>query len=154
MTARVLVLDEDPVLCDLYRTILEDEGYESIVVTSLPEIAAVIELQPDLILLDHFHGSTPHGWIFLIHLKTYAETEHIPVLLCTADMAAVNSHAHDLATFNVNVVYKPFDLNDFLAAVRYSLPPDREAYAAPRLRARNETTAPQEIQLPWQQDMY
>jgi CheY-like chemotaxis protein len=152
MTARILVLDEDWILCDLYRTILEDEGYESIVVTSLPEMADVIELQPDLILLDHFYGATPHGWIFLIQLKTYAETEHIPVLLCTADSAAVNAHAQDLANFNVNVVYKPFDLNDFLAAVSYSLPPTRGVNIAPRVRARNETAAPYRAERSWQHD--
>ncbi|HEX6290968.1 MAG TPA: response regulator [Herpetosiphonaceae bacterium] len=140
MTARVLILDEDPVLCDLYRTVLEDEGYEGIVAQALPEIDMVIRLQPDLILLDYFYGSTPHGWIFLIQLKTYVETDHIPVLLCTSDVAAVNAHAHDLATFNVNVVHKPFDLNDFLAAVRYSLPSDRAASAPLNSRARNGST--------------
>lgn len=138
MTARVLVLDEDPVLCDLYRTILEDEGYETIVVSTLPEIDTVKRLQPDLILLDYFHGSTPQGWIFLIQLKTFAETEQIPVLLCTSDAVAVTAHAHDLAMFNVTVVYKPFDLNDFLAAVCYSLPPDQVRYAAPLMLQRNE----------------
>jgi CheY-like chemotaxis protein len=138
MTTRVLVLDEDPVLCDLYRTILEDEGYETIVVSALPEIDTVKRLQPDLILVDYFHGSTPQGWIFLIQLKTFVETEHIPVLLCTSDLVAVNAHAHDLAMFNVTVVYKPFDLNDFLAAVCYSLPPKQVRYAAPVMQQRNE----------------
>jgi CheY-like chemotaxis protein len=138
MTARVLVLDEDPVLSDLYRTILEDEGYETIVVSTLPEVDTVIRLQPDLILMDYFHGSTPQGWIFLIQLKTFVETEHIPVLLCTSDVVAVNAHVQDLAMFNVNVVYKPFDLNDFLAAVCYSLPPEQVRYAAPLMHQRNE----------------
>jgi CheY-like chemotaxis protein len=138
MTARVLILDEDPVLCDRYRTILEDHGYTTVAATTLPDIDTVIKLQPDLILLDHFHGSTPPGWIFLIQLRTYTETEHIPVVLCTADRAAVAAEAQDLSTFNVNVVYTPFDLNDFLATIRYSLPSKRLELAAPRVRARHD----------------
>lgn len=137
MTARILILDEDPILCDLYRTALEGHGYTTIIANALPDIATVIDLQPDLILLDHFHGSTPPGWIFLIQLKTFAETEHIPVVVCTADREAVNAQVYDLAIFNVNVVYKPFDLNDFLSAIRYSLPSERVPAIAAHLLVRN-----------------
>jgi DNA-binding response OmpR family regulator len=122
MTVRILILDEDPAVRQLYQSTLRKVGYTCLVPLALPEIATVIDLQPDLILLDYFHGSTPYGWIYLIQLKTYAETEQIPVLLCTANRTTVAAHAHDLATFNVTVVYKPFDLEDFVAAVRYSLP--------------------------------
>lgn len=122
MTARVLILDDDPVWCELYRTTLEGQGYTTITASTLPDTAAVIEIQPDLILLDHFHGATPPGWIFLIQLKTFAETEHIPVVVCTADREAINTQIYDLVIFDVNVVYKPFDLNDFCSAIRYSLP--------------------------------
>ncbi len=123
MPARILVLDEDPVMCRHYQAILGAEGYEVVVLANLPEIPTVREIQPDLILLDYFHGPTPRGWIFLIHLKTYADTEQIPVVLCTADVESVSDHAHDLATFNVNVVPKPFNKHDFAAAIRYSCHP-------------------------------
>ncbi len=122
MTARILILDDDPDLCTLYQALLDDAGYTCLVHPNLPEIATVIDLQPHLILLDYFRGPTPYGWIFLIQLNTYRETEQIPVLLCTANHATVTTHAQDLATFNVTVVYKPFDVDDFLAAVRYCLP--------------------------------
>ena len=120
MPARILVLDEDPTMRRLYQAILGIEGYEVIWLARLPEIEAIRDLQPDLIVLDYFHGPTPRGWIFLIQLKTYADTEQIPVVLCTADNAMVAAHAHDLATFNVNVVPKPFNRGDFAAAIRYS----------------------------------
>lgn len=139
MTARVLIIDEDPVLSDLYRTTLEGQGYTTIIATAVPDVAAVMDLQPDLILLDHFHGSTPPGWIFLIQLKTFTETEHIPVVICTADREAVNAQVYDLVIFDVNVVYKPFDLNDFLSAIRYSLPSERVPALATRALARNES---------------
>ncbi|HEX6290966.1 MAG TPA: response regulator [Herpetosiphonaceae bacterium] len=126
MSARILVLDEDPNMCDLYRAVLESEGYEVMMAHSLPEIPIVRDLQPDLILLDYFRGPTPRGWIFLIHLKTYSDTEQIPVVLCTADTATVVEYAHDLATFNVNVVPKPFSVADFAAAIRYSCPARRQ----------------------------
>jgi CheY-like chemotaxis protein len=122
MPARILVLDEDTRMCKLYRTILEAEGYDVTLLAKIPDIEVIRKLQPDLILLDHFRGSTPRGWIFIIHLKTYADTEQIPVVLCTKDVATVATHAHDLATFNVNVIPKPFDAGDFAATIRYSCP--------------------------------
>lgn len=137
MTARVLILDDDPIWCDLYRTALDAQGYTTIAASTLPDIATVIDLQPDLILLDYFHGSTPPGWVFLIQLKTFAETEHIPVVVCTADREAVNAQIYDLVIFNVNVIYKPFDLNDFRAAIRYSLPSERVPTTDARALARN-----------------
>jgi DNA-binding response OmpR family regulator len=123
MSARILVLDEDRVMCDLYRKVLEREGYDVIVLETLPEIPVVSDLQPDLILLDHFRGPTPRGWIFIIHLKTYQETEQIPIVLCTKNEASVAAHAHDLATFNVTVVPKPFNDRDFVDAIRYNCRP-------------------------------
>lgn len=122
MPARILVLDEDTRMCKLYRTILEAEGYDVMLLAKIPDIEVIRKLQPDLILLDYFRGSTPRGWIFIIHLKTYVDTEHIPVVLCTKDAATVATHAHDLATFNVNVIPKPFDNADFAATIRYSCP--------------------------------
>ncbi|HEY0734845.1 MAG TPA: response regulator [Herpetosiphonaceae bacterium] len=137
MTARVLILDEDPVWCDLYRTTLDGQGYTIITASTLPDIETVIDLQPDLILLDHFRGSTAPGWIFLIQLKTFAETEHIPVVVCTADHEAVNAQIYDLVIFNVNVVYKPFDPNDFRSTIRYSLPSERVPAIAAHALTRN-----------------
>ncbi len=122
MTARILILEEDPAIRTLYQTILDEAGYTCLVYPTLPEITTVHALQPDLILLDYFRGATPYGWIFLIQLKTYRETDHIPVLLCTANQVAVAAHAQDLASFNVTVVYQPFAVDDLLGAVRYSLP--------------------------------
>lgn len=122
MPARILVLDEDTRMCKLYRTILEAEGYDVMLLAKIPDIEVIRKLQPDLILLDYFRGSTPRGWIFIIHLKTYADTEQIPVVLCTKDVATVERHAHDLATFNVNVIPKPFNTGDFAATIRYSCP--------------------------------
>jgi DNA-binding response OmpR family regulator len=122
MPARILVLDEDPDMCQHYRTILEHEGYTVLIQPALPDIEAVRALQPDLILLDYFQGPTPRGWIFIIQLKTYVETEQIPVVLCTKDITSVAAHAHDLATFNINVIPKPFSVSDFTATIRYSYP--------------------------------
>jgi two-component system phosphate regulon response regulator PhoB len=120
MSARILVLDEDSTMRSLYHAILEDEGYEVIALASLPDVEIIRDLQPDLILLDYFRSPTPRGWIFLIQLKTYSDTEQIPVVICTAHTAMVAAHAHDLATFNVNVVPKPFSVEDFIAAIRYT----------------------------------
>jgi two-component system, OmpR family, phosphate regulon response regulator PhoB len=149
MTARVLILDEDPALCDQYRTLLEDHGYTATTATTLPEIDTVIRLQPDLILMDHFYGSTPPGWIFLIQLRTFTETEQIPVVLCTANRAAVAAEARDLATFNVNVVYTPFDPSDLLATIRYSLPSERLEVITPRAKARNDKMSSYTLRPSW-----
>jgi CheY-like chemotaxis protein len=54
-SARVLVADDDPLIRELLREFLADEGYEVTTVATGPQALDVVPtLRPDLILLDMF----------------------------------------------------------------------------------------------------
>ena len=70
-------------------------------------------------------GQQPAGWTLLAALYTDPATTHIPALIVTAANTLIRDHAADLDRWGCGVVVKPFDLDDFLAAVRDCLEPGR-----------------------------
>ncbi len=116
MSARIVVLDQDQTLHAQYRSLLEQEGYEVVCYSVLPDPRTLLLVRPSLILLDYFGGSTSYGWIWLITLRTYAEDD-IPVLVCTADRQALQFHAHDLVDLQAELLHKPFTSNDLIQTV-------------------------------------
>ena len=81
---RVLIVDDDQTLCDMYAERLQVEGFEVIVAHNGEEGAAkAVEYLPDVILLDIMMPKV-NGFNTLEILKSTQETKDIPVLLLTA----------------------------------------------------------------------
>ena len=122
MTARVLVINDDQAILDLYRLLLEGEGYEVYLSKIAMENARQIEdIAPDCIILDLKLGFGRSGLILLQQLKMYRPTAEIPVILCTAAVKLVREQEDVLKRKGVPVVYKPFDIEDLLEVVALSL---------------------------------
>jgi CheY-like chemotaxis protein len=119
----ILVCDDEYSLREMFQEVLEDEGYR---VTVLPwiceELDDVLRLEPDLIILDLLFAGQPKGTEFLQWLKAHPATTAIPVLLCSAADALVDEQ---LAAWKCVSVAKPFDLEQFLGAVRQCLGPEK-----------------------------
>ena len=110
---RILVINDSPEILDLFRDILEAEGFEVTLFTFDPKHLAEIERQqPDLIILDYMIGGEPLGWQFLQMLKMTRATEHIPVIICTAAVAQIQQLSGHLHSTGVGVVLKPFNIDD------------------------------------------
>ena len=59
----ILVINDTPEILDLFRDILEAEGYEVTLHAFDPKQLDEIEReQPDLIILDYLIGGEPAGW--------------------------------------------------------------------------------------------
>lgn len=120
--AHILVVDDDPSILDMIQLLLEQEGYR--VTTSpvvLEDLADVEHLQPDLIILDFKMGERESGWTFLQKLKLHRPTKDIPLFLCTAALSDVREQEPILTQKGIPVVYKPFDVDELLAAVEQLL---------------------------------
>jgi CheY-like chemotaxis protein len=117
----ILVVDDDPAVLDLLREMLEEEGYAVTAASAPPPTAEVARLHPDLIVLDHRLRAAESGWDVIRRLGTDPATAAVPILLCTAATGDVRCLADQLTTRGVEVVLKPFDLDDLLAAVRRAL---------------------------------
>ena len=85
METRILVVNDTQDILDLFRYILEDEGYE-VVLFSFPfkNIHGIEKIEPDLIILDFVFGYEKTGWQMLELLKMQLSTIPIPVIVCTA----------------------------------------------------------------------
>lgn len=115
---KILVADDEDAIAELLKQSLESEGYETRKTTqALRFYDAVIEYQPDLILLDlmmpYLEGDDE-----LTLLNMNPETRGIPVVIVTAKADA----RQDLARYRqmgvADIVIKPFQLDRLLQTIK------------------------------------
>ena len=140
MRRRILVVNDSPEILDLIRDILEDEGYEVVLHSyASRDLVEIKQVRPNLIVLDFIIGGEDHGWQLLQKLKLDRETEAIPIVVCTAAVGLVRELEGHLRTKGINVVLKPFDIDDLLrqvdAAWREIAPPEPDTPVAGAARA-------------------
>lgn len=81
---RVLIVDDDQTLCDMYAERLKAEGFEVVVANNGEEgVAKATQYMPNVILLDLMMPKV-NGFNALEILKSTEATKDIPVLLLTA----------------------------------------------------------------------
>ncbi len=122
MTKHILVVNDTQDILEIFRLLLESEGYK-VTLSSFPlqKAADIVQLNPDLIILDVVFGEEKLGWQMLQLLKMQPPTASIPVIICTASEKSVREMEGYLVSKNVLVVYKPFELDDLLTAVTQAL---------------------------------
>ena len=117
----VLVVEDDEAVAAAERDILNDEGYR-VAIRPGADVEAVASMQPALVVLDIVIDGAARGWDLLRGLKTDPATTPIPVLVVTAassrEIAAAGSI---LDAWDCPVLTKPFDIDEFVAAVRTRL---------------------------------
>lgn len=134
MGTRIMVINDTPEILDLFRELLEAEGYEVILYSFAPfELAEIERLQPDLIVLDFIIGQANAGWQLLQMLKMRRTTAAIPIVICTAQTHFVRQIEGYLVTHDIRVVAKPFDIDEFLQTVKLAFAD--EVHVARRRRA-------------------
>ena len=80
----IMVVDDNPDIITIVKTILEGKGYAVLSASSGPELLNMLKTQkPDLIILDIMMPEMD-GLEVLSRLKAVAETATIPVILLTA----------------------------------------------------------------------
>ncbi|HMU82062.1 MAG: response regulator [Leptospirales bacterium] len=81
----VLVVDDDPLIRDLARKILEKHYYRTLAASSVAAATKIIDAhRPDLILLD-VHLASDDGVVFLSRLKSNPILHTVPVIMLTGD---------------------------------------------------------------------
>ena len=122
----ILVINDTVAILELFRAILEDEGYQvttdGFATESTALLKRVIDLHPDVIILDLLIVDEQRGWQFLQMLKMARQTSSIPVIVCTGAARLVEELQVHLDTMGVGVVLKPFDIDVLLREVAQKLP--------------------------------
>ncbi len=122
MPTRILVINDTQDILDLFRIMLEGEGYE-VVLSGFPfqQISEIEQINPDLIILDIIFGDEKIGWQMLQLLKMKRSTASISVIVCTAALTVVREQEGHLVSQGIHVVYKPFDIDHILTTIQLAL---------------------------------
>jgi twitching motility two-component system response regulator PilH len=90
---RVLFVDDDPLLCEMVKRILENDGHEVFVADNGRSGVDTAKAEmPDLIIMD-LKMPVLNGFRATAKLKKSEETKHIPVLILTAEDQTQNYEA-------------------------------------------------------------
>jgi DNA-binding response OmpR family regulator len=117
-----MVIDDSKEILELIEMILTEEGYEVALYSfGIHDLVEVKRVSPDLIILDYLIGQEEDGWNLLQKLKLDRATAGIPVIICSAAAKQLREMDAWLNEKGVGVVYKPFDIDDLLLAVRKML---------------------------------
>lgn len=123
-----LVVNDTQEILDLFRDILAEEGFDAVLASYAPkELDAVIEIDPDVVILDFLIGDEAQGWQLLQKLKMHRKTRHIPCVVCTGAVNLIKDLEGHLTSKNVGIVIKPFDIDDLMATVRMTMDGNRHA---------------------------
>jgi two-component system phosphate regulon response regulator PhoB len=118
----ILVINHAAEILDLMRDLLEREGYQ---VSTMPvteeDLNAIVELAPDLIVIDYMWPTSGNEWTLLNLLTMDPRTHAIPVIVCTAAIRHVEEMRGHLDLIGVRVVHKPFNIDDLLSVITTSL---------------------------------
>lgn len=75
----ILVIDDEPAICDVLQTFLEDEGYNVRTTTSAKNLVHTLAPPPDVILLDVLMPDV-NGLECLPQIKTHAPDARVVVI--------------------------------------------------------------------------
>ena len=109
----ILIVDDDPMACDLQQRHLRRHHYEVVCAVSGEEaIQKVNELRPDIVLLDVML-SDMSGWQVLTYIKSQPQLVHIPVIMLT--MVDEKNTAYSLGA--TSYLTKPIDWEKLVTTV-------------------------------------
>jgi len=121
LDAKVMMVDDEPLMTDLIQTHLEDEGYTNFVVTNDPRRA--IELlrreKPSVLLLDLLMPQLS-GFELLTAIRADRELRYTPVIVLTAATGA-DSKLRALQLGATDFLGKPVDASELVLRVRNTL---------------------------------
>ena len=118
----ILVVNDTQEILDLFRELLEEEGYRVTLYSyAFKDLQEIRELNPDLVIIDFIIGGEAHGWQLLQKMKMDRETASIPIIACTAAVQLVKELEGHLTTKNIRIILKPFDIDELLIEVEGAL---------------------------------
>jgi diguanylate cyclase len=121
LDAKVMMVDDEPLMTDLIRTHLEDEGYANFVVTNDPREA--LELlrreDPGVLLLDLMMPQIS-GFELLEAIRADRALRYVPVIVLTASTGA-DAKLRALQLGATDFLSKPVDASELVLRVRNTL---------------------------------
>jgi CheY-like chemotaxis protein len=118
---RVTVVNDNPEFLELVHDILEGDRYDTTTIDGDRDDAldAICASRPDLLMIDLRKGPQElHGWDIAQQVRREPELGGLPILVCSADVQALEAVADDLAaTRHIATLTKPFHIDALIAAI-------------------------------------
>lgn len=123
---RILVVDDDPAVMEVFGAILIEDGYEVIEAGyALPALFRAADSQPDLILVD-LNMPMMNGIELIDQFKAHLDTKDIPVVVITgSDSEKVRKEAFEAGC--AAYLTKPLEAGLLLAQIKKLLPNRKRA---------------------------
>jgi two-component system response regulator VicR len=119
MGKKILIIEDDADIRDIISFILEEEGYEVVASATGEETKDLMQIRPDLILLDlRLEGTRTSGSEICLMLKTKNATKNLPVILVSAE-ADIQQVAKECGANDY--LPKPFDLEELSDKIKENL---------------------------------
>jgi CheY-like chemotaxis protein len=117
---RVVVVNDDQAILDLYRDMLEELQYEPVtMVTYAIETDRIRAAAPDAVILDLEVGQqSSYGVEMARQLREDAHLAAIPIVVCTANAEALDGQRTILEAIGVPVLLKPFTADEIDAVLQ------------------------------------
>jgi DNA-binding response OmpR family regulator len=124
--AQLLILDDEPDVLEILSELLCDEGFMVSTSTQILDLALVKQLSPSLIVLDLVFDGVELGLGFLTSVRENPELSLIPVIVCTGASYLFDAAEFGYPNTSLEIIEKPFDLDEVLAAVQRCLQPSSQ----------------------------
>ncbi len=114
--AKILVVDDDELIRNLLRALLESQGHDVIEAANGDMGVAISRAErPDLIILD-MNMPAMTGWEVMPLLRTHPNTKNIPIVALTADTTSNGQDEAHLAGCD-RYITKPIDTERLIDAL-------------------------------------
>jgi DNA-binding response OmpR family regulator len=115
MATRIAVINDDTAFLELMHELLLEEGYEAhCYKEGVAAYEQVRTLDPAAVILDIRMGSPETGWQVLELFKLDRVLSKKPIIVCSAAVSELQTHAPYLQSKGCMILAKPFDLDDLL----------------------------------------
>ncbi len=132
MTAKILVIDDNPGIVEVFVTMLKRGGYTTYSAGSGAEgLDILLDLTPDLILLD-IMMEPMDGWETLENIKLNPATRDIPVMMLTAKQLTPDE-AEEYGMYIEDYIIKPITHTELYESIEHVLERRRSIAEAIRL---------------------
>jgi DNA-binding response OmpR family regulator len=130
MAARIAVINNDTAFLRLMGEVLTEGDYDAYCFKrGTGDYTAVRDLVPDAIILDIRLEHPEAGWNLLELFRLDPATAKTPIIVCSADVRALQEWGVYLQSQRCQVLPKPFDIETLLDLVTHVLGP-RTAHAS------------------------
>ncbi|MBI4498820.1 MAG: response regulator [Chloroflexi bacterium] len=119
---RVVVVDDEPVLLNLWSSLLVEEGYAVQACQDARQCPDLVrQYRPDLLILDLHVPTVHHAETVIQAIRSDSAVAATPIILCTADTETVQRRRDWLRRYRIGYLPKPFDVDQALETVAQAI---------------------------------